>query len=160
MGVKARNSSANTMKTNTTKKSGTNNMTKSGVEVIDGYTKAQSPKDSAICRALRSEIDAALPKATSKIWHGSPVWFIGENPVVGYNVTPTHVNLLFWSGQSFDEPALKAAGKFAAAQTQFTDVSQIETTALRRWLKKASTDIFDYHGHFARQRALQKKASQ
>ena len=52
-----------------------------------------------------------LPKAISTIWHGSPVWFIGENPVVGYHVTPKHVNLLFWSGQAFGEPALKAAGK-------------------------------------------------
>src|SRR5262245_36740069 len=147
------------MKTKATKKRATAKGTASGNDVIDGYTRAQSRNDSAICRALRAEIDAALPRARARIWHGSPVWFIGENPVVGYNVTPKHVNLLFWSGQSFGEPALKAAGKFAAAQTQFTEVAQIDTTALRRWLKKASTDIFDYRGHFARQRALQKKAT-
>src|SRR6188474_2045887 len=86
---------------------------------IDGYAKTLSANDVAICRALRTEIDAALPKATSKIWHGSPVWFVGENPVVGYNAARKQVNLLFWSGQSFGDPALKAVGKFAAAQTQF-----------------------------------------
>jgi hypothetical protein len=129
-------------------------------DAIAEYSKEQSPKDAAICHELRTEIDAALPQATSRIWHGSPVWFIGENPVVGYNVTPKHVNLLFWSGQSFGESALKAAGKFAAAQTQFTEISQIDPTALRRWLKKASTDIWDYQGHFARQMALRKKAKQ
>ena len=135
-------------------------VTAGGDDVIEGYARAQSPNDSAICHALRMEIDAAMPKATSKIWHGSPVWFIGENPVVGYNVTPKHVNLLFWSGQLFGETALKSMGKFAAAQTQLTEVSQIDTMALRRWLKKAGTDIFDYHEHFARQRALQRKAKQ
>lgn len=54
------------------------------------------------------------------------------------------MNLLFWNGQSFDEPALAAAGKFKAAQIVFTDMSQIDSQALRRWLKKAKTDIWDY----------------
>jgi hypothetical protein len=104
-------------------------------------------------------MDAVLPQATSKIWHGSPVWFIGENPVAGYNVTAKKgVNLLFWNGQSFGEPALKAAGKFRAAQIQFTDVSEIDPKALRRWLKKASTDIWDSRSYFLSQKALQKKA--
>ena len=132
----------------------------SGGDVIGGYARAQSPKDGAICHALRDAIEATLPKATSKIWHRPPVWFIGENPVVGYNVTPKHVNLLFWSGQSFGEPGLKAAAKFAAAQVQLSEVSQIDPKTLRHWLKKAGTNIFDYRGHFARQRASQKKANQ
>jgi len=88
-----------------------------------------------------------LTKATSRIWHAIPVWFIAENPVVGYNVTAKKgVNLLFWNGQSFAEPELKEAGKFRAAQIQFTDVSQIDPKAIRRWLKKAKTDIWDYQG--------------
>ena len=67
--------------------------------------------------------------------------------MAGYNVTAKKgVNLLFWNGQSFDEPALKAAGKFKAAQIQFTDESEIDVKALRRWLKKARTDIWDYRG--------------
>jgi hypothetical protein len=147
------------MKTRTTKQHASGNVTTGGDDDIDRYATAQSPKNSAICHALRAEIDAALPTAASKVWHGSPVWFIGENPVVGYNVTLKHVNLLFWSGQSFGEPALKAVGKFAAAQTQFTDLPEIDTTTLRRWLKKASTEIFDYHGHLAAQRARRAKAN-
>ena len=128
-----------------------------GGDAIAGYAKGQVPSHAAICRALRAEIDAALPKATSKIWHGSPVWFIGENPVVGYNATAKHVNLLFWSGQSFDEPALKAAGKFAAAQVQFTDASGIDPKPLRRWLKKTGTILWDYRGYFEKMRAKARK---
>ena len=133
--------------------------TQDRADVIAHYATTETTEHAAICQALRAEIDAALPKATSKIWHAIPVWFIGENPVVGYNVTAKKgVNLLFWSGQSFNEPALKAAGKFKAAQIQFNEVSQIDPKALRRWLKRASKDIWDYRSHFATQKALQKKA--
>ena len=132
-----------------------------GADVIAQYAETQTAEHAAICHVLRAAIDAALPKASAKIWHGSPVWFVGENPVAGYNVTSKKgVNLLFWNGQSFGEPALKAAGKFRAAQIQFTDVSEIDLKALHRWLRKAGTDIWDYHGYFLSQKALQKKAKQ
>jgi hypothetical protein len=111
---------------------------------IARYSTAQIPKHAATCHLLHAEIDAALPGATSKIWHAIPVWFIGENPVVGYKATPKQVSLLFWNGQSFREPALKAAGKFKAAQIQFSGQSEIDVRLLRRWLRKARTDICDY----------------
>ena len=130
----------------TTKKTAKPGRKPSAEDVITTYAKTQTPEFAAICHTLRKEIDALLPEAASKIWHAMPVWFIGENPVVGYKATPKHVNLLFWNGQSFDEAALQAAGKFRAAQIQFTDVSQIGLVALRRWLKKARTDIWDYKG--------------
>ena len=126
-------------------------------EAITRYTESLSASHAAICRVVRKEIDAALPKAASKIWHGNPVWFIGENPIVGYNATPKHVNLLFWSGQLFGDSAFQPVGKFKAAQIKFTDASQIDPKTLRRWLKKAGTDIWDYQGHFRTQIAQRKK---
>jgi hypothetical protein len=30
-------------------------------------------------------IDRTLPDASNKIWHGHPVWFLEENPIVGYS---------------------------------------------------------------------------
>jgi hypothetical protein len=80
----------------------------------------------------------------------SPVWFVGENPVVGYKASAKYVNLLFWNGQSFGDPALQPAGSFKAAQIKFTKVAEIDRKALRRWLKKAGTEIWDY-------RALRKR---
>jgi uncharacterized protein YdhG (YjbR/CyaY superfamily) len=131
----------------TTAKSDKADVNKTGAtDVIADYAKAQTAEHAAICQVLRTEIDAVLTKATSKIWHAIPVWFIGENPVVGYKATPKHVNLLFWNGQAFEEPALKAAGKFKAAQIQFTAVSQIDPKTLRRWLKKAGKDVWNYRG--------------
>ncbi len=111
---------------------------------IGRYAKSQSSKHAAICRALRVTIDASLPGATSKIWHAIPVWFIGEIPIVGYSSKPAVVTLLFWNGQSFDEPELVAAGKFRAAQIRYTSVDDVDAKSLRRWLRKARTRIFDY----------------
>src|SRR5260221_3112773 len=148
------------LKTMTAKKRKPDEKTTDCADAIAHYAKTQTSGQAAICGALRAEIDAVLSKATSKIWHAMPVWFIGENPVVGYKAAPKHVNLLFWSGQSFAEPALKPLGKFQAAQIQFTEIAQIAQiapTALLRWLKKASKDIWDYHSHFTTHKALQKK---
>lgn len=122
------------------------------------YSKKLPDGQAAICRLLQQEIHAGLPQAIPKIWHATPVWFIGENPVVGFKATPKYVNLLFWSGQSFDEPALKPIGKFKAAQVQFTETSQVDPKTLRKWLKKSGTQIWDYQGHFKAKKALQKKA--
>jgi hypothetical protein len=119
---------------------------------IAAYARAQSPEPRAICEKLRVEIDRVLPAATSKIWHGSPVWFLGENPVVGYSVRQKRVDLMFWSGQLFDDPRLKALGKDKAAQVSIQDESSINLPELRRWLKKAGTIVFDYAGVYRQKR--------
>ena len=97
-------------------------------------------------------IDTALPKATSKVWHGSPVWFIDDNPVVGYNATAKSVKLLFWNGQAFDEAGLKPVGKYRAVEAIFHDAAEIDPKVLRRWLKKAKSDVFDSKGFFKKLR--------
>lgn len=122
---------------------------------IAAYDRAQKPAQAAICGSLRKTFDAALPKATSKVWHGSPVWFIGENPVVGYTARPAYVAVLFWNGQEFDEPLLEPVGKFHAAQVKYADVADIDAKLLARWLRKAKTDIWDAVGW--RKQAMAKK---
>ena len=117
----------------------------SSADAIAAYNAALSPAHGAVCDQLRTEIDKALPKATSKLWHGHPVWFINDTPVTGYNITAKKgVSLLFWSGQLFEEALLTALGKFKAAQIQYNDVSEIDAKILRRWLKKSSIIIWDY----------------
>jgi hypothetical protein len=127
-----------------TKKRKVDEKATASADAIAAYGDKQTAGHAAICRALSAEIEAVLPKATSKIWHAIPVWFVGDCPVVGYKASAKHVNLLFWNGQSFGDPALEPAGSFKAAQIKFTDVSQIDRKALRRWLKKAGTDIWDF----------------
>lgn len=123
---------------------------------ISAYNDAQVPERLAICVALANEIERALPKAENKVWHGGPVWFLEGNPVVGYWVRKTHVQLLFWSGQSFDEEGLEVEGKFKAAHAKYTDVSQVDVKLLKRWLRKAKTIQWDYKNIVKRRGVLEK----
>ena len=122
------------------------------------YDRAQAPEAARACAALRALLDSTLPRrAVAKLWHGAPVWFLGENPVVGYSVNAKHrVVLLFWNGQSFGDPALTAIGKFHAAQVQYGDAGEIDPEAVRRWLRKAASDIWDYRAYFLGQKAKAK----
>lgn len=117
---------------------------KASFETIPAYDQAQTPADRAICRLLRKEITSALPRAESKIWHGSPVWFLAGNPIVGYHKLKAGVRLLFWSGQSFDEEGLTPEGTFKAAEVRYASVDDVRVAALRRWLRKAKAIQWDY----------------
>jgi hypothetical protein len=123
---------------------------------IAAYSLAQPPAFRAMCDVLRKLIDAAIPKADSRVWHGSPVWFIDDNPVVGFNATAKTVNLLFWNGQAFDEPDLAPVGKYRAAQAVFRDAAEIDPAVIRRWLKKARSNVFDSRAFFKKLREVKK----
>jgi len=122
-------------------------------DAVAAYSRAQSPAFRTMCELLRESIDTTLPKETSKVWHGSPVWFIDDNLVVGYNVTAKTINLLFWNRQAFDEPDLQPVGKYRAAQARFSDAAEIDPKLIRRWLKKAKSDVFDSKAFFKELRA-------
>jgi hypothetical protein len=114
------------------------------MDPITGYEKAVPAGHREIVRTLHREIAGVLKKAAAKVWHAMPVWFVDGNPVVGYKSGPRHVTLLFWNGQAFDEAGLLAAGKFRAAQIHYASADEIKVADLRRWLKKAGRDIWDY----------------
>jgi hypothetical protein len=114
---------------------------------VAAYLEAQTPAHRDICRHLVSEIRRCLPKSTARLYHGSPAWFIGENAVVGVSVkAKAGVTLLFWNGQAFKDQALIPVGQFRAAQLSFQAVGQVNTKTLRRSLKKAGEDIWDFAG--------------
>lgn len=111
---------------------------------IKAYNNLQKSADKKICNLLAVQIDKNLKGAENKIWHAHPVWFIGGNPVVGYHKLKDSVRLLFWSGQSFEEPILKNEGSFKAAEIRYTSPDEIKVTHLKRWLKKARDIQWDY----------------
>ena len=114
-------------------------------KTIQEYNKSQTENIKTICDFLESNISTLLKKGESKIWHGSPVWFINGNPIVSYSVRKNgSVSLMFFSGQSFDEKDLQPEGKFKAAEILYTDVKEIKITHVKRWLKKAETIQWDY----------------
>ncbi len=123
---------------------------------IQTYNEAQADTYKAICDRLSKEIDRNLPKAESKIWHGHPVWFLDGNPIVGYSKLKGPVRLLFWSGQSFDEPGLAPEGTFKAAEARYETVSEINADDLALWLDKSQTIQWDYKNIVKRRGALER----
>lgn len=95
-----------------------------------------------------SEIDSYFKNvqgAESKIWHGSPVWFINGNPVVGYSSQKRGVKLMFWSGASFeDKKLINGTGKFKDAGIFYNSIKEILKKDLNSWLKKAEAIQWDY----------------
>jgi hypothetical protein len=126
-----------------------------GTDII-AYHTAQAEPDRAVCDLLQREIEAALPEATAKVWHAHPVWFLDDNPIVGYSKLKGGVRLLFWSGQTFEEEGLTAEGKFKAAEARFTTKEGIDLKALRRWLKKSKTVQWDYKNLVKRKGKLER----
>jgi len=123
---------------------------------IQSYNDTQAPDRQGICEVLAQEIYKGLPNAEVKIWHGAPVWFLDGNPVVGYDVLKDSTRLLFWSGQSFDEPGLAEEGSFKAAEKRYTEVDQINSEDVQRWLKKAEAIQWDYKNIVKRKGVLER----
>lgn len=123
---------------------------------IQAYHLQLIQADKEICDLLYLNIHKTLPHAENKIWHGHPVWFIEGNPIVGYHKLKNCVRLLFWSGQSFEEEGLKAEGKFKAAEMRYTDVAQINSKDIKRWLNKAENIQWDYKNIVKRKGVLER----
>ena len=123
---------------------------------VTQYNASQEATDREIGERLAEYIDRCLPEAENKIWHAHPVWFLDGNPVAGYSKLKNCMRLLFWSGQSFDEPGLDPEGKFKAAEARYTEVGQIDTDDLVRWLEKARTIQWDYKNLVRRKGRLER----
>lgn len=127
---------------------------------IRAYHAALSAGDRKICAALAKAIERAFKEVEGvecKVWHRHPVWFIDGNPIVGYSTHKTPrgggegaggcIRLMFWSGQSFDEPGLSPAPpdtKFKTAAVTYTSVKEIDAADLARWLEKSIAIQWDY----------------
>lgn len=123
---------------------------------VQAYNDSMSPADKAICQKLAKEIDKQLSGAENKIWHRHPVWFLNGNPIVGYSKLKDSVRLLFWSGQSFEEEGLQPEGSFKAAEARYTDVKQVDTDLLKRWLEKSAMIQWDYKNIVKRKGVLER----
>lgn len=124
---------------------------------IIAYNKLQTSKDKEICDLLFKTIDASLKGSESKVWHAHPVWFLNENPIVGYSKQKNGIKLMFWSGADFEEENLNVRGeKFKDASIFYNSVSEIKITELKRWLKKSKSIQWDYKNIVKRKGKLER----
>lgn len=121
------------------------------------YQNALAPGDKEIADLLALTISTSLPEATCKIWHAHPVWFLNENPIVGYSKQKKGMRLMFWSGADFDEEKLNVQGeKFKDASVFYNSVSDVQTDDLLRWLQKSKEIQWDYKNLIKRKGKLEK----
>lgn len=112
---------------------------------ITTYNQSQTSDFQNICDELAAIISSNLNFTENKLWHGHPVWFIDDNPIVGYSVQKAGVRLMFWSGQSFDEPKLESRGeKFKDASIFYNSLDEINENDIKRWLEKSEAIQWDY----------------
>lgn len=118
---------------------------KNTYSTIQDYNNSMDDQHKIICDQLLNIINSNLENANSKIWHAHPVWFIDENPIVGYSKQKLGIRLMFWSGKSFDESSLNVVGqKFQDASIFYNSIDEIREEDLLRWLSKAVEIQWDY----------------
>ena len=124
-------------------------------EAIQKYNQTLAEVD--ICNNLANLIDKELIDAESKIWHSHPVWFIANNPIVGYSKQKRGIRLMFWSGADFEEENLiPGTGKFKDASIYYNNVSEIVDKDLKQWLKKSVEIQWDYKNIVKRKGKLER----
>lgn len=124
---------------------------------IQSYIEKQSPEQQPICALLAREIDQHLTNSESKIWHGHPVWFLDGNPIVGFSKQKAGIRLMFWSGADFGEDALNVVGeKFKDASVFYNQLSDVNTSDLKRWLKQSREIQWDYKNIVKRKGRLER----
>jgi|TARA_R110000782_G_scaffold186164_3_gene276374 hypothetical protein len=124
---------------------------------IQAYNNKQTPVDKEICDLLATTIDNELTEAKCKIWHTHPVWFLDDNPIVGYSKQKAGLRLMFWSGADFKEEKLTIRGeKFKDASIFYTAVEQVNTKDLTNWLKKSREIQWDYKNIVKRKGQLER----
>lgn len=124
---------------------------------VQAYNNSQSAEVQLICNLLAEQISFHLPEAESKIWHAHPVWFLEDNPIVGYSKQKPGIRLMFWSGKSFEEDKLNVlGGKFEDASIFYNSADEINSTDIENWLQKAKVIQWDYKNIVKRKGVLER----
>jgi Domain of unknown function (DU1801) len=127
------------------------------IEEIQAYNNKQIATDKKICDFIVKIINSELTEAENKIWYAHPVWFLNGNPIVGYSKQKKGIRLMFWSGADFEEENLNVRGKkFKDASIFYTNVYEIKSEDLIRWLKISRDIQWDYKNIVKRKGQLEK----
>jgi hypothetical protein len=127
---------------------------------IQKYHQDLTDGERVICDLLAEQLLAGIPEATFKLWHGHPVWFLNDNPIVGYSKQKPGIRLMFWSGADFEEPGLNILGKkFKDASIFYSDIGQVDMPLLQRWIEKSKHIQWDYKNLIKRKGKLERLLS-
>ncbi|MEU8002470.1 DUF1801 domain-containing protein [Catellatospora sp. NPDC049111] len=90
----------------------------------------------------RPVIDGALPDAGSAMWHGHPVWGLGENPgrrpICLLKAYTSYVTFGLWRGQEITDPSGRLeAGARQMASVKLRSAADIDPVLFADWLRQA-----------------------
>ena len=89
--------------------------------------------------AVTGILDGELPEATTKLYHGIPVWCVGDEPTIGLKPAKAHLSVLFFRGQRIGDATgdLVASGSFEMASVKLASAADLDEDALRGWVQAA-----------------------
>lgn len=105
---------------------------------VDDYVTSQPDNLRPVAERLRAVLDTGLTSAEGRMWHGHPVWLIGNTPVAGFKAYTSYVTFMLWNGQRVDDPTGRLRpGSRNLATVKVADPSEVDETAFAAWLKQA-----------------------
>ncbi|MBM7490761.1 DUF1801 domain-containing protein [Micromonospora luteifusca] len=110
---------------------------------IDEYLAGLAGPLREIGEKLTPIIADALPGATGAIWHGHPVWSLGDRPgqrpVCFFKAYRAYVTFGLWRGQEIADPSGRLApAARAMATVQLRDVADLDPALFAGWLGAAA----------------------
>ncbi|PZF93610.1 DUF1801 domain-containing protein [Micromonospora deserti] len=95
-----------------------------------------------IAEKLRTVIEAALPGATGAVWHGHPVWGLGDTPgrtpICLVEAYGSYLTFGLWRGQEVDDPSGRLVpGARRMAAVKLRTVADVDPALFTDWLRQA-----------------------
>jgi hypothetical protein len=102
---------------------------------IDDYIAAHDFQP--VQTALRDLLDAHLPQAEGRVYHGHPIWLVDKTMLAGFKVYSSYVTFMIWQGQDVDDPTGRLVpGARRMASVKLASPSDVDADAFAGWLKQ------------------------
>ena len=90
-------------------------------------------------KAVSDILDGELPGVTTKVYHGIPVWCVGDEPTIGVKPAKAHLSVLFFRGQRIADATgtLVGSGSFEMASVKLASAADLDENSLRGWIRAA-----------------------
>ncbi|CCH21234.1 DUF1801 domain-containing protein [Micromonospora lupini] len=110
---------------------------------IDDYLAGLAGPLREIAEKLTPVIADALPRATGALWHGHPVWSLGDRPgqrpVCLVKAYGSYVTFGLWRGQEIADPSGRLApGARMMAAVRLHRLDEIDPALFAGWLRAAA----------------------
>ncbi|MFF5214594.1 DUF1801 domain-containing protein [Micromonospora sp. NPDC000442] len=109
---------------------------------IDDYLTGLDASLRQTAEALRPVIDGALADATAVMWHGHPVWGLGEapgrRPICLLKAYTSYLTFGLWRGQEISDRSDRLIpGARQMASVRLSVVTDIDEPLFVNWLRQA-----------------------